>query len=370
MAAILDPPVRRILFLASIGMTLRQFVEPLAARLRADGFETIAAAADLGSLQSFDRTYELPQFRRRGPAAVLHAYLALTDVVRRERPVLLHLHTPPALVLGRLAGRQFRIPSVAVAHGSFLGPFGGRAIAYAAIEGALARLADHTATENAEDAAFYQRWAGARPVDVAPVGGLGLDLSRLDAAARRPRRIAAPPSVLVVGRLARDKNLDLAVNAFQQFRLRHQGATLTFLGSALPGDPGWEVPNAPGVRHQPWVPDPYPLIVGADLVVSASLREGFSLGAAEALALATPVAAVTNRGIRQLQRQRPSGLVASRAEASALAAAMEEALGRKRVVGERERLATAWSREAAIGFHRRIIYQVLGLDHGLGVEGA
>jgi hypothetical protein len=62
--------------------------------------------------------------------------------------------------------------------------------------------------------------------------------------------------------------------------------------------------------------------------------------------------------------------VASRAEVSALAAAMEEALGRKRVVGERERLATAWSREAAIGFHRGIIYQVLGLDHGLGAEGA
>jgi glycosyltransferase involved in cell wall biosynthesis len=370
MAAILDSPARPILFLASIGMTLRQFVEPLAARLRADGFETIAVAADLGSLQSFDRAYELPRFRRRGPAAVLHAYLALTDVVRRERPVLLHLHTPPALVLGRLAGRQFRIPSVAVAHGSFLGPFGGRAIAYAAIEGALARLADHTVTENGEDAAFYQRWAGSRPVDVAPVGGLGIDLSRLDAAAGRPRRIAAPPSVLVVGRLARDKNLDLAVNAFQQFRLHHEGATLTFLGSALPGDHRWEVPNLAGVRHQPWVPDPYPLIAGADLIVSASLREGFPMGIAEALALATPVAAVTNRGIRQMQRDRPSGLVVSGAAAFALAVAMEEALGRKRVAGERERLATAWSREVAIRFHRRIIYQVLGLDRGHGPEGA
>jgi glycosyltransferase involved in cell wall biosynthesis len=301
---------------------------------------------------------------------VLHAYIALINVIRRERPVLLHLHTPPALVLGRLVGRQFRIPSVAVAHGSFLGPFGGRAIAYAMFEGALARLADHTATENAEDAAFYQRWAGGRPVEVAPVGGIGLDLNRIDAAIRGPRRTAAGPSLLVVGRLARDKNLDLAIEAFEHFRLRHHGATLTFLGSAMPGDPQWEIPSAPGVHHQPWVSDPYPLIAGADLIVSASVREGFALAAAEALALATPVAAVTNRGIRQLQWQRPSGLVACRADASSLAAAMEEALGRKRVAGERERLAAAWSREAAIGFHRRIILQVLGIDHDLRLDSA
>jgi glycosyltransferase involved in cell wall biosynthesis len=370
MAAILDSPARRILFLANIGMALRQFVEPLAASLRADGFETIAAAADLGSLPGFDRTYQLPPFRRRGPADVLHAYLTLTDVIRRERPALLHLHTPPALVLGRLAGRQFRIPSVAVVHGSFLGPYGGRAVVYATIEGTLARLAAHTVTLNAEDAAFYHRWAGSRPVELAPVGGIGVDLSRLDAAVRHPRRIAAPPSVLVVGRLARDKNLDLAVDSFQQFRRRYQGATLTFLGSALPGDPRWEVPNVAGVRHQPWVPDPYPLIAGADLIVSASPRECFAMSVAEALALATPVAAVTNRGIRQLQRDRPNGLVVSRADAFALAVAMAEALGRKRVAGERERLATAWSREVAIGFHRRIIYQVLGLDRDFRVEGA
>jgi glycosyltransferase involved in cell wall biosynthesis len=77
MAVILDSPAKRILFSASIGMTHRLFVSPLAMRLRADGFEVIAAAGDLGTLEGFDRTYELPPSGGREP----HPFSKLSEPV-------------------------------------------------------------------------------------------------------------------------------------------------------------------------------------------------------------------------------------------------------------------------------------------------
>ena len=361
MAVIVDSPAKRILFIASVGMTHRLFVSPLAMRLRADGFEVIAAAGDLGTLEGFDRTYELPPFRRQGAASVLKALRALTRVIERERPALLHLHTPPALALGRLAGRRLGVPSVAIVHGTFLEPWSRRTLLFAAVEGALARLSVHTVTMNDEDAEFYRHVLGSRSVGVAPVGGMGLDLARLEAALQHPRRLAAPPSVVVVGRLTPDKRHDVAVEAFLRFRRRNPRATLTFVGSTLPGEPSWEVPDAPGVKHQPWVPDPYPLIAGADLLLTASPREGFAVAVTEALALGIPVAAVTNRGVRQALRNGTSGLVASGPDPLSLADAIGVALQCRPAAGERERLATASSRTAAIEYHRNIICRVLGV---------
>jgi glycosyltransferase involved in cell wall biosynthesis len=354
------PP--RILFVANIGATLRNFVEPLAARLEQEGFETVAAAGDMCALRGFTRSYELPPFRRRGPREVARALRRLSDIVGMEQPDLVHLHTPPALVLGRMASARHGVRSVAVAHGSFLEPRGWRSAVYGLVEAAMARISTMTVTENQEDAAFYRRVAGKQRVLVAPVGGIGLDLDRLGTALRAPDRVTGKPSVVVVGRLTRDKNLDLAVTAFGRFRQRHPDATLTFVGSALPGEPAWTVPKGTGISSRPWMADPYPILAGADLVVSASRREGFALTLAEALALGVPAAAVSNRGVRQLMRCRVSALITCQPNEYALADAMEDAIVRQVPAGERRRLASEWSRENAIGFHRGVVYRALDLN--------
>ena len=278
-----------------------------------------------------------------------------------EQPDLLHLHTPPALMLGRLAAKRHGVRSVAVIHGTFLEPRGWRSVVYASMEGLLGHSSISTVTVNEEDAKFYRRLAGKRPVSVAPVGGLGLDLDRLSAAFRSPDRIAAAPSVVVVGRLTTDKNLDLVVSAFGKFRVRYPHATLTFVGAAMPGEPPWNVPQMPGIASRPWMPDPYPIIAGADLVVSASRREGFALGVAEALALGVPAAAVSNRGVRQLLRSGVTALTTCPPTARALAHAMDRAIGRGAPEGERARLTSMWSRENAVNFHREVVHRALDL---------
>jgi glycosyltransferase involved in cell wall biosynthesis len=350
----------RVLFIASIGATLRAFVAPLAQGLRSLGVETIAAAGDIDAdLDGFDRTYKLPTFRRGGPAAVVRAFRCLFDITRAEKPSLLHLHTPPALVLGRVVAWSLGIPSIAVAHGSFLEPKGLRSFVYATLEMSLCKASVATVTENEEDADFYRRFARSGSVFVAPVGGIGIDLAKIESA-RSSTVTSTSPSIVVVGRLTPEKNLDIIVQAFEKVQASHPDATLTFVGSALPGEPAWVVPNRAGLHRVEWTNDPYPIVAASNLLVHASRREGFSLAVAEALLLGVRVVAVTNRGVRQIERQNVDGLVVVPNDQLQLAEAMESSLTRQGRVEPGSALAESWSIESAVRFQREIVTSVLG----------
>lgn len=347
----------RIVFFASVGITLRHVVAELAAEMRTLGYETIGVAGSMVDLEGFDSLYELPSFRRRGPADIGRAYRSLEQIVRELRPTLLHVHTPFALVLGRIAARRIGVPSLAVAHGTLLRPLGIRSLIYATSEAPIAHLAEATICENEEDARFYRKFCRRDSVSVAPVGGLGLDIDRLDLARASAVRMAPWPSIAVVGRLTPDKNLDRVVEAFRLLRKVEPRASLTFIGSAVAGEVAWEVPKEPGVDHVQWLEDPYPRIAGADLLVSASRREGFSLSVAEALALGVPVVAVANRGTRQVLRAGAVGLTLVPNDGTALAHAMWEVLVQNPKVPVEG--AKGWSRQSAIDFHRMAIERVL-----------
>jgi glycosyltransferase involved in cell wall biosynthesis len=119
------------------------------------------------------------------------------------------------------------------------------------------------------------------------------------------------------------------------------------------------VPTGEGISHREWLADPYPILAGAEMLVSASRREGFSMAAAEALVLGIPVVAVTNRGARQLQRTEPSLLTLVPNDSEALSEAMISSLALARVAAVDERLASIWSSESAIRSHTELIRNVL-----------
>lgn len=351
-----DP--KRIMFVANIGVTLDNFVAPLSIHLMERGFETIGCCGGEYAASSFSRIYMLPPFRREGPVAVWRAQRSLRAIVRAEQPDLLHLHSPPALVLGRLTARTCGVPALAIVHGTFLEPLTWRSVVWATVEGALASLATHTVVENEDDRRFYARFVPARRLSQAPVGGIGLDVDRLERARIAPTRVAAFPSVVVLGRLTPDKNLDRIVEAFQRVREYLPTATLTFVGSTLDGEPPWLVPRQPGVAHLPWVEHPYGILAGSDVLVSASRREGFPMGIAEGIALGVPVVAVANRGTRQLVRSGAEGLVLVEDDTQELAAAITATI-HQATRSKGSTLMQRWSRASAIDFHTSLIEQIV-----------
>jgi glycosyltransferase involved in cell wall biosynthesis len=338
---------------AAIGRTLQLFVEPLAAYLRQSGMETIAVSGAMVPLNGFDRTYELTDFRRQPPQHLARALQELIAVIRRERPTLLHLHSPAAIVIGRIAGLLTRTPTITSTHGTLLDANGLVGPVSAVIEAATARLSRVTLTENEADAEFYRRFTPRGSVLLAPVGGLGVDDRALSEATSVNRRTNQSPAIVSVGRLTPDKNLDLVVAAFQRVRKQFPKATLTFVGDALPGESIWRPPKLEGIEHIGWLDNPYEQMARSDVLVSASRREGFGLVVAEALLLGTPVVAVRNRGTVQVMRQKPNGLVLTRDDPDEIGAAVLEAWTRGRV--RNDELRGTWSRQNAINFHSTVI---------------
>jgi glycosyltransferase involved in cell wall biosynthesis len=116
-----------------------------------------------------------------------------------------------------------------------------------------------------------------------------------------------------------------------------------------------------GISQMAWVDDVYPYLAGADALLSASKREGFSMAVAEALAVGTPAVAVSNRGSREVRRHTSTELfrVVS-PDPSAMATALAAVLGERLAEEDQAQLRAVWSADVAIAFHAEAIGKVLG----------
>ncbi|HEX4869817.1 MAG TPA: glycosyltransferase, partial [Moraxellaceae bacterium] len=100
----------RLLIVATVAPTLRAFLLPFARHYRALGWQVEAAARDITALpglgEEFDACHELPLSRNPlDPVALLRAPAAIRSLVARGSYDLVHVHTPVAAFLLRLALR-------------------------------------------------------------------------------------------------------------------------------------------------------------------------------------------------------------------------------------------------------------------------
>jgi hypothetical protein len=163
----------KIAQLTNVDFSLTHFLLPLMRELRARGHEVVGICADGPKLaparEEGFRIAPIPFARSANPAANLPAFLALLRLFRQERFDLLHVHTPLAGLVGRIAGRIAGIPRIAyTAHGFYfherMRPSAYRA--HVLLERFGKRFTDVLMTQSAEDAET------ARAERIAP-GGAG-----------------------------------------------------------------------------------------------------------------------------------------------------------------------------------------------------
>jgi glycosyltransferase EpsD len=338
---------------AAVAVTLETFVVPIAQALHDRGWTTIGAAQGASLVVGFDSVLDLPAFRRRGLLAHLRAFRSLIRAIRSIRPDVVHLNTPAAVALGRVAAAVARVPSVSVIHGTFLEPRSSLALAFGLVESLTARLSRVTVVLNEDDARFYRRVIGRNKVVSAPAGGAGVSLRGLG---RMPEREQTRTVVLYLGRLAGDKNLDFLVHAWATARRTCPELVLRFVGASVAGDPGWDRPEAQGIEFAPWTDDPLYEMRGAAVVVSASRREGFPLTVAEAVVAGVPMVAVENRGTREIERQAGADAITLvKCDHDQFAAAINRAIAESPRTQFRGALAGRWGREATVAFHASVV---------------
>lgn len=334
----------KIAQLTNVDFSLTHFLLPLMRELRARGHEVVGICADGPKLaparEEGFRIAPVPFARSANPLANLPAFLALIRLFRQERFDLLHVHTPLAGLVGRIAGRIAGVPRIAyTAHGFYfherMRPSTYRA--HVLLERFGRRFTDVLMTQSAEDAET------ARAEHIAPGGavtvignGVDPDLFRPGTPAERAAARAAmgvgeaEVVAVMIGRMVAEKGYPELFAALSAT----PGLTLACIGTRLESDHEGAVDvaraaaqanpaTAARLKLLGYRTDVAALLRGADLFVLPSHREGMPRAIIEAMMTGLPVVATDIRGAREQVIDGETGLLVPVKDEAALAAALD-----------------------------------------------
>ncbi|MBM3484375.1 MAG: glycosyltransferase family 4 protein [Alphaproteobacteria bacterium] len=326
----------KICQLCAVDFTLYHFLLPLMEAERAAGHEVIGACAHGPWLKEVEargfRTMALPFERSFNLIRHRAAYRALVERLHTEKFDLVHVHTPIAALIGRLAARRARVPRIVyTAHGFYFHEHmaAPKRLAFLGLEWLGGRATDVLFTQAEEDAATARRFGLCKGGVIEAIGN-GVDAARFrpaadDGAARRKLResIGTPEHtivVLMIGRLVAEKGYPELFEAMHGLN-----AELWVAGERLPSDharaiaPPSDLSNVKLLGHRRDVPE---LLRAADVFVLPSHREGMPRSIIEAMMTGIPVVATDIRGSREEVVHEETGLLVPVRDARALHAAL------------------------------------------------
>ncbi|MGG1612745.1 glycosyltransferase family 4 protein [Paenibacillus sp. FSL K6-2441] len=331
---------RKAAYIATVYAHLAAFHLPFMRDLRAAGFTVHAYAAPDHGREEVDAAgftcRDLPFSRNPLAPGNVRALRELVDWLKRERYDLIHVHTPNASVVCRvaalMAGRPY--PKVVyTAHGFhfYTGAPWLNWLLYYPLERLLSRWTDILVTINREDA----RRAAAFPVRGRSVyvPGVGADLTLYSDAAlgdgnreQQRRELGLAPddfAVLCIAELNRNKNQAQLIEAIAELRRRGVPAVLLLAGVGREEARYRQLAAAEAVRFLGYRRDVPQLLQAADVLALASRREGLPKALLEGLAAGKPLVATAVRGSRDLVAPGRNGYLVPVGDVQATAEALE-----------------------------------------------
>lgn len=335
----------KICQLCAVDFTLKNFLLPLVDGMRHAGWDVTAVCSDgpyVGGLRANGYRIETVAIARSlNPLLALRSIFALVRLFRRERFDVLHVHTPVAALIGRIAARMAGIPLVVyTAHGFYFHdqmPRWKRSL-FIALERFGGRLTDLLFSQSAEDAEEAIE-AGIAPRERVVAIGNGVDIACFD-----PARVGAggtvraalgiPADAFVVGmigRQVREKGLAEFLTAAVDLAQRFPRIWFLLIGERLASDHAGGVAAefaaakvllgerlvAPGLRSD--IPQ---MLAAMDLFCLPSWREGMPRTIIEAMMMGKPVVATAIRGAREEVVPEETGVLVPTRAPDQLAAAI------------------------------------------------
>lgn len=366
--------------LCAVDFTLRNFLLPLIDGMKAEGWEVVSACADgqyLAELRQAGYVIEtLPIARSMHPIKGLKALVAMVRLFRRERFDVLHVHTPVAALLGRMAARLTGISLVVyTAHGFYFheGMPGWKRKLFVALERFAGHFTDLLFSQSAEDA------ESAIAEGIAPRGkvfviGNGVSTEKFnpqkyDRQAIR-NRLGVPQDAFVigfVGRLVVEKGVGEFLHAAASLAPLYPQTWYLLVGERLASDHAAAIDQqleaaraalgprllALGLRRD--IPD---LMSTMDVFCLPSWREGMPRTIIEAMMMGRAVLATNIRGSREEVVPERTGLLVAARDAEALAREMERLIAdpaRAAQLGQagRERALEHFDEQKVVSFQIR-----------------
>lgn len=240
------------------------------------------------------------------PVRDILALCEIINLIRRERPALLHTHTTKAGMLGRVAGGLTRTRTIHTPHGHlFYGYFGKRKERlYVTLERLAARFCERIITISEDERREYLKRGIGNEKKVVTIYN-GIDMHRFPGDEKRVRaefKIAQQvPLVGFVGRLEQVKGPHLFVEAAKRIRDIVPQSHFVLVGDGPMKDELVKLaqgnPHLYFVGHREDIPD---VIAAFDLLIIPSRNDGFNLAAVEAMASSKPIIATAVGGLPEV----------------------------------------------------------------------
>jgi glycosyltransferase involved in cell wall biosynthesis len=336
----------KICQLCAVDFTMRHFLPPLMEGMRAAGHEVVGLCSDgplLGPVREAGFRIETVEIARSyNLLRHIGTYRKLVALFRREAFDIVHVHTPVAALIGRLAAARAGVPCIVyTAHGFYFHDHmpSAKRLAHIALEWLGGRSTHVLFTQAREDAETARRLHLTRARVIEAIGN-GVDPARFappaDPAGHRARirgSLNTPDGtvvIAVVGRLVAEKGypelfeamagLDAELWVVGERLASDHASTIDESLARMESDPAL----AKRIRLLGYRGDVADLLHAADIFTLPSHREGMPRSIIEAMFCGLPVVATDIRGSREEVVPDETGALVPVQDAPALA----EALGR------------------------------------------
>ncbi|MDJ0951666.1 MAG: glycosyltransferase family 4 protein [Alphaproteobacteria bacterium] len=336
----------KICQLCAVDFTMYHFLLPLMEGMQRAGHDVVGVCSPgelVGPVREAGfRVETVPIARSYDLRRHLESYAALLAFMRRERFDLVHVHTPVAALIGRVAAWRAGVPRIAyTAHGFYFHERMPRSkrMLFLALEWLAGRTTDVLFTQAEEDAATARRYRLCRG-DIVTAIGNGVDPIRFESDNTVRGRVRHNLGVdedtvviVMVGRLVAEKGYPELFEA-----MRSVAAQLWVVGERLKSDHATAIDRALGdaqsdpdlatrVRFLGYRQDVPDLMRAADVFTLPSHREGMPRSIIEAMFAGLPVVATDIRGSREEVVDNETGLLVPVGDVGALARALSRLVG-------------------------------------------
>lgn len=388
----------KVLHICAVGATTLKLLRPQIDYLLSRGLEVEVACspdADADAFRQLGYVVRPIQIDREiSPIKNLRSLMDLMQLMRQQQYDLVHVHTPIAAVLGRMAAKVAGVKRIVyTAHGfpfhDLLSPQ--QYAIYFAIEKFCAQFTDLILTQSHEDFVTAQQKKLCPASKVRHLNN-GVDTHKfsqqrlsLAAQTRLREQLGLPPDALVVGtigRLTRQKGFVYLVEAIAQLRPRFPQLRLLIIGGELSTDPE---------PFQAELMDRVKVLGLQDSVIFTGFRddtpellglldvfclptyfgEGLPRSILEAMAMGLPIVTTDIRGCREAVIPDENGLIVPPKDSDALAEALGQLLSDRALrqrFGESSRQRVEAIYDEHYVFERLAIwYQELGVQMAIPV---
>ncbi|ANE45412.1 hypothetical protein SY83_02700 [Paenibacillus swuensis] len=314
----------KILQVCAIDVSTDALLKPMVLKSMEAGFKVHNACNDTGKFAALRQEglemREIPFERKIFSLLNIKATYQLYKLIRKERYEVVHVHTPVAAVLGRIASKLAGVRHILyTAHGFYFheGMSKSTYTFFFQLEKWMARFCTNwLLLQSEEDYELCKRSRFMREERIIHLSN-GVDLfgkfnrALVDPEAQKELRaeLRIEPGDIVItfiGRLVREKGIFEITEAFKRLYEHNPRVKLILIGELFKGEPDQESIHLlreqmehPGIMPVGYRKDIVEIMSVSDIFTLPSYREGLPRSIIEAMAMELPVVATNIRGCRE-----------------------------------------------------------------------